>query len=191
MSASAQVHSIDLLKRFHAVLTRFGVDAQTALGSAGMELIRVENTIVERLKYWQQQAIKRQEEVAQARSALSHARALAESRRTGCVEQELALRKAQERLREAEGKVVTTKRWLRDLPECVKEYEGPARSLSGFLEADLRQALVLLENKIATLEAYLAIAASHDTARPTTQPASIAPTPAPDAGTKEETRESP
>ena len=155
MTQSAQVHSIDLLKRLHAALARFGLDAQTALGAGAAEIRRVHETLVDRLKYWQQQVNKRQEEVNQARAALSHARALSEGRNTGCVEQELALRKAQDRLREAEGKVITTRRWQRDLPELAKEFEGPARALSGFLESDLRQALVLLEGKIAALEAYL------------------------------------
>jgi hypothetical protein len=155
MTQSAQVYSIDLLKRLHAALARYGLDAQTALGTGASEVRRVHDTLHDRLKYWQQQVFKRQEEVVQARAALSHARALSEGRNTGCVEQELALRKAQERLREAEGKVVTTKRWQRELPELTKELEGPARVLSGFLEADLRQALVLLEGKIAALEAYV------------------------------------
>src|SRR5947207_14355942 len=110
MSQSAAVHSIDLLKRFHAVLARFGVDAQTALGAANLELLRTHNALEERLTHWQRQVIKRQEEMAQARAALSHARAMHEGQRVGCVEQELALRKAQERLREAEAKVATVRR---------------------------------------------------------------------------------
>jgi hypothetical protein len=78
---------------------------------------------------------------------------------TGCVEQELAVMKAKKRLQEAEEKVVVVKRWQRQMPEILKEFEGPARSLSGFTEADLRQAIVKLQNKIATLEAYLNLSA--------------------------------
>jgi hypothetical protein len=154
MNPSAQVYSIDLLKRLQAALARFGVDAGAALGVGDMEIRRVHATLEERGKFWQQQVHRRQEEVSQARAALIHARALHEGKKVGCIEQELALRKAQERLREAEGKVLTVRRWQRDLPEILKDYEAPARSLSGFLETDLRQALVLLENKIAALEAY-------------------------------------
>ena len=164
MSQSAQVHSIDLLKRLHAVLARFGVDAQTALGGAQMEILRVYNALEERLKFWQREGHKRHEEMAQARAALSHARAMHEGHNIGTIEQELALRKAKERLREAEEKVVIVRRWQRELPELVKDLEGPARALSGFLEADLRQALVLLENKIGAPEGYLAISSPTDAA---------------------------
>ena len=160
MTPSAQVYSIDLLRRLHAALARFGVDAQTALGAASAELRHVHDTLADRLKYWQQQVNKRQEAVGQARAALSPARALQRGESVGCVEQELVLRKAQERLREAEDKVAVTRRWQRELPELTKDFEGPARGLSGFIEADLRQALVLLESKIAALEAYLAVGAA-------------------------------
>jgi hypothetical protein len=155
MTQSAQVHNLELLKRFHAALARYGLDAQTALGSAALEIRRVYDTLDDRLKFWQQQVFKRQEEVVQARASLSHARAMSEGRNTGCVEQELALRKAQERLREAEGKVTTTRRWKRELPEMIKDVEGPARVLSGFIEADLRQAIAQLETRIGALEAYM------------------------------------
>jgi hypothetical protein len=157
MSESAQVHSIELLKRLHGVLARFGVDAQAALDSGAGEVRRAGAALAERLKYWQQQSHKRQEELNQARAALSHARALRKGQSIGCVEQELAVRKAQERLREAEGKILAVRRWQRELPELVKEFEGPARALSGYLEADLRQTLVLLEAKVAALQAYLAV----------------------------------
>jgi hypothetical protein len=167
MSESAQVYSIDLLKRLHAALARFGIDAATGLAEGHGEIRRAHDFLADRLKYWQVQVNRRQEEVNQARANLAHARALSEGRNTGCVEQELALRKAQERLREAEEKVVAVRRWQRELPERVKEFEGPAHGLSGFLEADLRQALVLLENKIAALEAYVAIT----TAEPETREA--------------------
>jgi hypothetical protein len=155
MSTSANVHNIDLLKRLQAALARFGVDAQAALGLGDSEIRRVRAALEERGKFWQQQVHRRQEEVTQARAALSHARALHEGKKVGCIEQELALRKAQERLREAEDKVVTVRRWKRDLPEALKDYEAAARGLSGYLETDLRQAVALLEGKVASLEAYM------------------------------------
>lgn len=159
MSSSAQVTSIEQLGHLREALLRFINDGQTALGLADMEIRRVQQGLEERLRFWQQQEVKCREAMVQARSALSHARTMHDGKTTGCVEQELDLRKAQERLRQAEEKIATVKRWLCELPGYVKEYEGPARGLSGFLEADLRQAVILLENKIEALHAYLALAA--------------------------------
>jgi hypothetical protein len=159
MSTQAQVESISLLKRLHAVLTRYAVDARAAIGVAGMEILHVQNQVDQQFKYWRQQVSRRQEEVNQARASLSHARAMSDDGRTGCVEQELALQKAMQKVREAEDKVAVTRRWQRELPEVLKEYEGPARGLSGLIESNLRHGLVVLEQKIASLEAYAAISA--------------------------------
>lgn len=159
MSESAQVHSLDLLKRLQLALVRFGSDAESALGTADREIRRVEMTLHEKLKYWNAQVIKRQEQVMQARAALSHARAMHDGKSVGCVEQELALRKAQNQLKEAEDKVATTKRWIRELPNIVKDFDGPARSLAGYIDSDLKQGIVQLDGRIAALEAYMQILA--------------------------------
>src|SRR5262249_53057640 len=145
----------DLLERLHAALARFGVTAQESLSVANLEVRHVHDALADRLRYWRQQTDRRREDVARARAALSHARAANRGRLVGCEEQELESRKPQERLRQAEEKVVTVRRWQRELPDLTKDFEGRARSLSGFLESDLRRTLVLLQNKLAPLEAYL------------------------------------
>jgi hypothetical protein len=170
MSQSARVTSIDALKALHAALARFGPDAQEALGVAEMEIRRVFDYLHEQLKYWQRQVEKRREEVNRARADLTHARAVRQGERSGYIEQEIALRKAQTQLREAEEKVVVAKRWLLHLPQAINEYEGPARRLAGLLDADLKQGVALLENKIAVLEAYAEVHVAEPPPPPPTSP---------------------
>jgi chromosome segregation ATPase len=158
MSSSAGVLSIERLERLREALARFANAGQTALGLADMEIRRATENLEDRLRHWQHQLARCREEMARARSALAYARAVHEGKSVGCVEQEMDLRKAQEQVRHAEEKLAATKRWLRDLPTYLKEYEGPARSLGGFLETDLRQAGILLDNKVAALRAYLTVA---------------------------------
>ena len=155
MSQSARVHSLEALKALHAALSRYGPEALEALGAAEMEIRRVFDYLHEQLKYWQRQLERRHEDVNRARADLAHARALRRGERSGCAEQEIALRKAQTRLREAEEKVAAVKRWLVHLPQAINEYEGPARRLVGLLESDLKQGLALLDHKIAILQAYM------------------------------------
>jgi chromosome segregation ATPase len=174
MSQTARVGSIESLKALHAALTRLGPEAREALGAAEIEIRRVFDYVHDQLKYWQRQVEKRQEDVNRARSDLAHARAIRQGERSGYVEQEIALRKAQVRLREAEDKVVVVRRWLVHLPQAVSEYEGPARRLAGLLDADLKQGLAILERKINILDAYAA--AEAPAAAP---PATAAPQPAP------------
>jgi len=166
MSQSARVQSLDAIKALHASLARYGPEALEALGAAEMEIRRVFDNLHNQLKHWQRQVEKRHEDVGRARSDLAHARALNKGERIGCSEQEIALIKAQKRLREAEEKVATVKRWLLHLPQAIHEYEGPARRLGGFLDADLKQGLALLNNKIDILEAYMAMQAAEPPASP-------------------------
>ena len=157
MSQSARVHSLDALKALAAALARYGPEAREALGAAEMEIRRVVESLHDQLKHWQRQVEKRQEDVNRARSDLAHARALRQGERTGYVEQEIALNKARNRLREAEDKIVVVKHWLLHLPQAIHEYEGPARRLAGMLDADLKQGVAILQDKIALLEAYAAV----------------------------------
>lgn len=157
MSQSARVNSLDAVKALHAALARYGPEAQEALGAAEMEIRRIFDFLHNQLNHWQRQVEKRQEDVNRAKADLTHARAIRQGERSGYVEQEIALRKAQNRLREAEEKVVVTRRWLLHLPQAIHEYEGPARRLAGLLDSDLKQGLAVLENKIAILEAYMAV----------------------------------
>lgn len=160
MSQSARVNSLDALKALHAALARYGPEAQEALGAAEIEIRRVFDLLHDQLKHWQRQVDKRREDVNRARADLTHARALRQGERSGYVEQEIALRKAQNRLREAEEKVVVCKRWLLHLPQAINEYEGPARRLAGLLDADLKRGLAVLEDKIAILKAYTEVRAA-------------------------------
>jgi len=166
MSQSARVHSLDAIKALQAALARYGPEALEALGAAEMEIRRAFDYLHDQLKHWQRQVEKRHEDLNRARADLSHARALRQGERTGYVEQEIAVRKAQNRLREAEEKVVVVKRWLVQLPQAINEYEGPARRLGGFLDADLKQGLALLNNKIDIIEAYMAVPSVEPPAAP-------------------------
>ncbi|MFO0880944.1 MAG: hypothetical protein U0840_26775 [Gemmataceae bacterium] len=155
MGPAANIRSIELIQRLETVLQQFIADAQAALVAAEMEVRRTTEELQHRLDFWKRQVLKRQEMLGQARAELAYARALHKGSTVGCVEQELAVHKAMQRVREAEEKVSVVQRWLRQLPELIKEFEGPARTLSGFVDADLRQWIVHVQNKIRSLEAYL------------------------------------
>src|SRR5689334_16554578 len=123
MNPTAQVHAIEKLADFKDALARFGVESQEALDTAAVEVRRTLDELQDRLKFWQAEVYRRQEDVNRARADLAHSRALHEGRHTGSTEQEIVLLKAQQRLREAEAKVETVRRWLHRLPNAIEEYE--------------------------------------------------------------------
>jgi hypothetical protein len=185
MTQAARVFSIEDLEAFHASLARFGAQGQESLASAELEIRRCLETIQDRLTFWQREIHRRQEDVNRARSELAFKRSMSEGKRTGAVEQEIALAKAQARLREAEDKVVVCRRWITQLPQAINEYEGYARVLAGMFDGNLKQSLNLLQKKIAVLKQYAEMAPPTDAGAPTTpvpqQPAADAAEAAPQA----------
>jgi chromosome segregation ATPase len=158
MGPAANVQSIAALETYRAALAEFAVKASDTLAGAEITIRRNMDHLRERHRFWIREHQKRQEELNRVRSALSLARAMKETGRARAGELEIDLRKAMRRVREAEEKIETCARWLRTLPDALRDYEGPARKLQGFLESDVQQALGMLENKVRSLEAYLATA---------------------------------
>lgn len=181
MSQSARVESVEALDAFKTALARFGVTAQAALDTAASEIQRTLNWLHDQLKHWQAEVRRRQEEVGRAKADLVQKRWSPDKRAgKGATEQEIALKRAEQRLSEAEAKVEAVRRWQRLLPEALKEYEGPTRQLAGMVGSDLRHFLALLDAKITALEEYAALAApgmasisSIATAAPAEPPADV------------------
>jgi chromosome segregation ATPase len=158
MSQSARVYSVDALRDFQAALARFREDAQSALYAADNEIHRTYDELQQRLLYWQRQVKEWQENLVRAKTALIQRQwGCREGKGPGTTEAELALKQAQFRLKEAEARAETVRRWQRTLPQPVQEYHGPARMLHGTLDTNTKKALVVLANKIAALEAYAAV----------------------------------
>jgi chromosome segregation ATPase len=157
MNQSAQVHSTEKLQELHAALARFRVQGQSALDNAAREIQRTLDTLHDLLRHWQGAVHERREDVNRARAALSHYRGLHRGEHVGGSELEAQLHTAQRLVREAEARVDKVRHWQRYLPEAIRDYEGPARQLAAFLDTDLRQALAVLEGKIASLASYLAV----------------------------------
>jgi hypothetical protein len=178
MSDSARVFSVEDLEALHAALARFGAQGAEALSSAELEIRRSVDYIQGQLEHWQHNVLRRQEEVARARSELTYHRSMHDGSKTGAADQEIALARAQQRLREAEDKVGICRRWLRQLPQVLKEYDGYARVLAGMLDANLKQSLALLAAKIAHLKVYADLSSE--------SPAETPPAEAPPAAPAEE-----
>src|SRR6516225_5569263 len=160
MSESAQVSSIDALRQFRAKLCEFGVDGLESLAAVELELRHMQDWLTERLKFWQLQLRDRGEDLSRAKAALvRHKWGSKDGKGVGTTEVEMEVKKAKRRIEEAEAKIEITKRWQRDLPKAVHEYDGPARQLSGYLESDLKQVLAMLDRMATSLEAYVAISA--------------------------------
>jgi hypothetical protein len=161
MNFAADVRSIEQLRELHAFVCRFRTEAQDALASVDLIIRRASDYLNDQLTFWRAAVRRCEDEVFQANQELKQRQYVGfDGRVPDTTVQEKNLQRAKERLRYAEEKVATVRRWMTRLPKQVAEvYDGPARQLAATLEAELPRALALLERRIQSLEAYAALSA--------------------------------
>jgi hypothetical protein len=186
LNNAADVRSIEALREMHATVCKFRTDAQDGLLSGDLSIRRANDYLVEKLRFWQAAIRKCEEEVFQAKQELKQRQYVGyDGRVPDTTVQEENLKRAQGRLRYAQEKVETVRRWMTKLPNQVSEvYEGPARHLGATLESELPRALALLERRIMALEAYTALTAPQAPAPVSTEATATTPEAPPAAETK-------
>lgn len=153
--SQARVSSIEALAAWKEAVCLFGDAGKNALCSAELEVRRAFDWLEEQRKHWQVEVRRREELVLQAKNELTRRKMMPIiGKHPDTTEQEKALRKAQMLLAEAEEKVESCRRWAGELRRAVEEYEGTARQLSSWLEADLPRECAKLEQRIVALEQY-------------------------------------
>jgi hypothetical protein len=160
---SADVRSIDAVRDWHATLTGFGESLGEAAAGVQMEIRRGYEWLEEQKALWQKAIRDCEEEVVQAKAELN-ARKFPDysGRMPDTTVQEKNLRKAKARLEHAQDQVERCRAWIGRLPKMIEElYDGPARRMINFLEADLPVALAHLGRRIAALESYAGLRADY------------------------------
>ncbi|QDU61449.1 hypothetical protein Pan216_23060 [Planctomycetes bacterium Pan216] len=158
MSQGVNVRSFESLKVFRSAFVTFGEDAGSALEEARMELNRFLDWILEdQPRYWRGQVRQRQEKLAQAKADLARKKTTAPE--GAAREQQTAVRKAKQRVEEAEEMIVVVQKWGRRVQDAVREYDSHARRMEQVLERDQPEAEQRLGRMLEALEAYLAIQA--------------------------------
>ncbi len=159
--SAAQVHALERLAEFKAALQTFADKAKDAMSGNAMQIRRSQDWIEAQLGLWKAEIRRAEEAVIQARNELVRKKMMRISDRPpDTADEEKALRKAQARLAHAEDKRDHSKRWIRQLPDAVEEYDGQARPFQDVLEHELAKMIAFLEHKIAALEEYLRIHAT-------------------------------
>ncbi len=154
--APAHVTATEALIDFRALLCTFGEQAKDALGMIEHEIRRTLSFLDEQMRMWHGQLRQAEEEIIQARIELNQRRnQRIGDRKPDTTYQEKVLRRAQAKLEYAEQKLTTTRRWQRDLPHEIMNYEGPARQLQTAVESEVPRMVAFLDRKLVALESYL------------------------------------
>lgn len=156
MSPRANVRSLDAIRYFRPALVRFEDEAASAVSAIRQELNRTLDWLDHDCPaYWQQQARRAFDEVAQARSQLMRRKIITVAgHRPDCIEEEKELRKAQRRLETVQQKIQTVRQWSIKAHRAADEHAGDVGQFERALAHDVPQMLALLDRIITALEAY-------------------------------------
>jgi hypothetical protein len=158
MRSRARVTSIDAIRRFKLAMIEFMESSRRALTEAEADLQRTTVWMErDRHGHWKREIRKRQEKVAQAKSAVYRAELAAASSgaRPDCVDERRALERVARGLREAEEKLDATQRWGRRLARELILYKGQAQPLATSLYGEIPRAVERLERLAGSLDAYV------------------------------------
>jgi uncharacterized protein YaeQ len=153
--SSAQVESLEKLQDFQAALATYCHHAKEALSSIEMDIRRMLDWLEERLQFWTAAVRHAEDEVYKAKQELSRRRLVKiGDRQADTTEQEIALAKAQQKLQYAQEKQTACRRWLREMPDAINEYQSSAVNYQTILESDMPRMNAFLNRKMDILEAY-------------------------------------
>lgn len=177
MIPGAGVRSLDALKDWYASLSLFRAESQEAQTSLSLSLQRAADYLTRQQVFWKGQIRKFEEEVSQAKIALSQRRWKdKDGHHPDSTVQEEDLELAKARLLDAEEHLEATRRWQGKLPTLIHDvYDGPAHRLAFYLDIDLAKALADLAKQLAALEQYLGLQPTNAPSAPAAPVASAAP----------------
>jgi hypothetical protein len=156
MPESANVKSIDAVKRFHAAVVQFQEEARLCVSSLEMQLLRILGWLErDRPGFWKREIELCYREMGEARVRLHQCRMrkYADYKPT-CFEEKKDLEKAKRDLEFAQKQIPVVKYWNVNAQHEANEYHGRASQLTQMLERDVPQLLALLHHTVDRLEAY-------------------------------------
>ncbi len=176
MSFSVNVRSIDALGGFRLALLRYRAEVEETLEGFDYFLARQLEWFEGRLGHWQREVRRGREDVRAAELALARFKATsinpdipAYLRPNGSNERyETALARAHQRLRDAEGGLVSTMQWQKTIEQAIEVYRTEQIRFKDVLQENLPAALTMLEKKLATLAGYVSVPLPSEPERPLT-----------------------
>jgi hypothetical protein len=160
MTEGAYVGSFEAVRDFRAALHTFLQEVREAMCSNDLEVRRTLEWLLEaQPRHWHQQVRNCEEAVVAAKIELERCRSssLPGGGTPSCMEEKKALERARQRCRWAEEKVESVRKWGYVVGREAEEYTGRANQLAGLFDADLPQAIAMLDRVLNALESYAAL----------------------------------
>lgn len=177
MDGPANVNSISAIQDFRNALVMYVAESKQGLTTMETEIRRAFDWIaVDRAGFWKNEIRRAMDALARARDDLHNARTFKSigDYTPSCVDEQKAVRRAEERLKMAEAKAETVKKWTRSLQHELNEYIGRMAQFNAVLEIDLPKGMSTLDRVLRALDHYLSTKAPTPMAEPHTSEAAEA-----------------
>lgn len=155
----AHIRTANVLGEFCSDLTLFSSNMQANLISINQEIIRTQEWLIEREKYWQREIENRRAQVREAIAALAvcEMMAIASGGKISCECERDMIAQAKNMLREAEENLNKVKQWKRRLDFVFTSYYSQAQKLNCLTTNTTDQAKSFLRQKQNQIEKYNSI----------------------------------
>ena len=154
---SARIDGPEVLKDFRNHLIKFNEHCRHSIAGVKADVYHIQTWLRgEQLNHWKRELQKAEERVLQARHAYNEARFGTPSmRKPSYLDEQKALRKAEQRREDARHTIEKIKKWASILDQQAEKLMGPVNQLSLLLDTQTPQAIATLDSKIVSLEEYL------------------------------------
>lgn len=154
---SARIDSPEVIKDFRIKFVKFNATCRQAVSGIQGDSQRVAQWLRhDQLSHWSNELKKREDMVQKARLKYMEARDnTGVYRKTSCVDEQKALRKAEAMKEEAMAKLKAIKKWTNLLERELENLAGPVNTLSSILDSATPRALAKLDLMTEKLEDYL------------------------------------
>lgn len=152
----ARVQDTNVISDVRAALVQFAERADSALGSLRTEARRTLRWLQdEQPQYWQSELRKSFDRVSSCRIAYETCRMrTVAGHRSACIEEKVALQKAQRRLEYVQHQIDVTRRAGMNAADQTNEFLGKVGPLERWLEYEIPQMIAVLDQMVLSIEAY-------------------------------------
>lgn len=156
MSGAAKVHSVEAIRDLKIAYCKLSEEVQRALDQRNIQIRKFVDWLnTDQRNYWLAELKVRKKELDEATAALSRKKLSAGARDGAQASAErVAVRKAKERIEQAERKLKAIQHWSSVVEQAVRNYEGPSRQLSSYLQTAAPKGVQMLDGALAALDAY-------------------------------------
>jgi hypothetical protein len=154
---SARINSPDTLREVRIHWVKFDDNVRQGVSGIKSDIQKTMQWLQqEQFSYWRTELRKAEDAVVRARSDYNMARFGSEAfRKNSYIDEQKALRRAEQRKEDAEKKMVSVKKWITALPVQAQKMVGPVDTLGITLENATPRALAKLDFLAEKLEEYL------------------------------------